>query len=132
MKIQLTKDESENIFHTSLCNALGTGYMAGYGLELSYDRGQYKISRDHLEQTSPNDSVCYEDVLMQILRDGGELTFIDQESDGDTHSITLKDVHKRVKDVNASVLINFQEENDDADDADAVLQTVFFNEIIFG
>jgi len=133
MTIQLTPQESEEIFYSSLCNTVGTGYMEGYGLELSCDRSQYKSSREHLETLHPGIAICYEDVLMQVLRDGGELTFIDHEGDGDmTRSITLQDVHERVKDVGAHVLINFHEEQDDASDADAVLQTVFFEEVIFG
>ena len=135
MEIKLTPQESEEIFYAALCNAVGTGYMDGYGLELACDRSQYKSSRDHLYHVKPmpEHSVCYEDILMQVLRDGGELTFIDHEGGGDmTRSITMADVHERVKHAGAQVLVNFHEEQDDAGDADAVLQTVFFEEIIFG
>lgn len=133
MEINLKPEESEEIFYSSLCNAVGTGYMEGYGLELTCDRSQYKDCRDHLTRTHPNETICYEDILMQVLRDGGELTFIDHEGEGDmTRSITMADVHERVKLAGAQVLINFHEEQDDAADADAVLQTVFFEEVIFG
>jgi len=131
MKIVLTPAEAEDIFYNSLCNAVGTGYMEGYGLELQADRGQYKNCREHLE--SLGKSTCYEDVLMQILRDGGSLTFVDHEGDGDmTQSITMKEVHERVEKTPLFNITNIHEGHDDASDADVVLQTVFFEEVIFG
>jgi hypothetical protein len=133
MEIKLTKKESEEIFYTSLCNAVGTGYMEGYGLRLTCDRSEYKDCRDHLQRTNPDTEICYEDILMQVLRDGGKLTFVDDECDGEyTSSVSLTDVHERVKNVEPQVLVNFNEEQDDASDADMVLQTVFFGEVIFG
>jgi hypothetical protein len=131
MKIVLTPAEAEDIFYNSLCNAVGTGYMEGYGLRLQADRSQYKNSREHLERLGKD--TCYEDVLMQILRDGGSLTFVDIEGDGDmTRSITMKEVHERVEKIPISNLCNIHEETDDAADADIVLQTVFYEEVIFG
>jgi hypothetical protein len=132
MKITLTPQESEHFFYSSLCNADGTGYMAGYGLELICDPSQYKDAREHLHRTWPeNAEICHEDVLMQILRDGGKLTYVDHEG-GDDQSITLAEVHSRVGTVDPQVLLNMQNETDDAYDADAILQTVFWGEVIFG
>ena len=131
MKVILTPTEAEEIFYTALCNAVGTGYMDGYGIRMSCDRGQYKSSREHLENLGKD--TCYEDVLMQILRDGGSLTFVDLEGEGEmTRSIYMTDVHARVQEVDAQCIINFHNEVDDAADADVVLQTVFFGELIFG
>jgi hypothetical protein len=138
MEIKLTHEESENIFYTSLCDAVGTGYMNGYGIELMCDRSQYKDSKEHLlrvmeEKELMNTSVCYEDVLMQVLRDGGTLTFVDHEGDGYmTRTISLKEVHERVEKTPLTCLTNIIKMNSDSSDADAVLQTVFFEEIIFG
>lgn len=133
MKIELTNQESEKIFHTALCNAIGTGYTQGYGLELTFDRSQYKTSLEHLQSANSQTEVCYEDVLMQILRDGGTLYMKDLEGDGDMDkSITLNEVHDRVKRTPLEFLTNIIEEQDDATDADCVLQTVFYEDIIFG
>jgi hypothetical protein len=132
MEIKLNPEESEEIFYNSLCNAVGTGWMSGYGLELTCDRSQYKSSREHLERLNPDSSPCYEDILMQVLRDGGELTMVDHESDDEKTSITLKDVHERTSLTPATNLINITSENDDAIDADCVVQTVFFGEIVYG
>lgn len=131
MKIVLTPKESENIFYDALCNAVGTGWMSGYGLELTFVKSQYKQSRENLV-IERNTQPCYEDVLLRILQDGGTLTFIDHESDGERTDITLKEVHERVSEVPARNLINIETENDDAIDADVVIQTVFFGEIVYG
>ena len=138
MEIKLSTQESEEIFYDALCNAVGNGYMQGYGLELQCDRSQYKDSRDHLirmadEAELMTNVVCYEDVLLQILKDGGELTMTDHEGDGEyTRSIKLADVHERVQKTPIENLTNIINQNDDATDADCVLQTVFFEDIIFG
>lgn len=127
MKIILTKKESEEYFYNALCNAVGTGYMDGYGIKLTTGKADYFDAKAKLK------SPAYEDVLMQILRDGKKLTFTDYEGDGEnTASITLKDVHKKVKNTPLKHLTNMINEEDDAETADVILQTVFYNEVIFG
>jgi hypothetical protein len=126
MKVTLTPQESEELFETALCN--GLGYIeSGYDLELTYKREDYDSARDRL--TSP----CYEDVLMQILRDGNGLTLVDHGYEGEyTKTITLKDVHERVQDTPLRHLMDAINEDGDAVTADVVLQQVFYKETIFG
>ena len=125
MKILLTPQESETFFHNSLCN--GLGYVEGYGLELTFKDTHYKAARKKL------DSPCYEDVLLQILKDGKPLKMIDHECDGEyTREITLKDVHEKVQTTDATWLLQMEHGEDDATTADCILQTVFFGEIVFG
>jgi hypothetical protein len=133
MEIKLTNQEKEEIFYNALCNAVGTGYMDGYGIEMECDRSQYKSSKEHLLEMEPKKYICYEDVLMQVLRDGGELTFIDHEGEGEmTRSITLQDVYERMDKVPHRAIVNYSNLQDDVEDADIVLQTIFFEEVIFG
>jgi len=125
LQITLTPAVAEEFFYNAICN--GLGYVCGYGLQLDYVKGAYSQAREKL--TNP----CLEDVLMQMLRDGESLTFVDVEGDGDmTRSITMKEVHKRMSDVPAQHLIDMDSGNDDATTADVILQTVFFEEIVFG
>lgn len=127
MKIVLTPQESEQMFFDSMCNVFGTGYFDGYGLELTYDDNDYKESKKKLENP------CYEDVLLQILKDGKKLTLVDIECDGEyTRSITLKDVHKKVGKTPFRHLSDMINECGDVTTSDVVLQTVFFDEIVFG
>jgi len=125
MKITITPEESEEYFLNALCNGLGE--MSGYGLGLDYEQLDYNAAKEKL--TNP----CYEDIIMQILRDGNRLTMVDVEGEGDmTRSICLQDVHERVQNTPHDYLMDMVNENDDAVTADVILQSVFFSEIVFG
>lgn len=129
--LTLTKDKSEEMFYNSMCN--GMHYMSGYGLVLDYDPIEYKKAKSTLaENKAVNVEICREDIWMQILRNGGTLTFVDEEGDDERHSITLKEVHERVQLADAQTILDMLNENDDAITADCILQTVFFKEIVFG
>ncbi|CAB4219101.1 hypothetical protein UFOVP1604_184 [uncultured Caudovirales phage] len=131
MEIRLTTTESEEIFHTALCNALG--YVQGYGIELDFFKQDYERASSALKKESPGTQICYEDVLLRLLKDGKELTMVDHECDGEyTRSISIKDVHERVSKTPIRHLMNMINEEDDAETADVVLQTVFFEDVIFG
>jgi hypothetical protein len=63
---------------------------------------------------------------------GGALTFVDHEGEGEMDStIKMEDVHRFVEDTDPQAILNFINENDDAGDADAVLQTVFWKQQVF-
>jgi hypothetical protein len=115
------------MFFDSMCNVFGTGYFDGYGLELDYDENDYKESRNKL--TDP----CFEDVLFQMLKDGKKLTLVDVECDGEyTRSITLEDVHNKVCKTPTRFLMDMINEEGDVETSDVILQTVFFDDIVFG
>jgi hypothetical protein len=124
MTVQLTPQESETHFHNALCN--GLGQVRAYGLELEYDIDHYKEARWSL------DNPCFEDVLMQILKDGHSLTLVDEEGDEEDAIVTLKEVHERVSKTPIRHLVDAIEENDDAETADVILQTVFLNDVVYG
>lgn len=130
MEIILTHEESEEHFYNSLCNAVGTNYMIGYGLEMECDEEEYKKAKNLLIDNKKD--CCYEDILMQVLRSGGKLTFTDVENDGDmTRSITLADVHEKVAKTPQRHLFGAIQGNDDATTADVILQSVFYGDVIF-
>jgi len=133
-KLTLTKEGSENLFHDALCNHFGVG---GYGLEFDYKKSDYLKAKASLEQKKAegkfDDTICREDVWMEILRIGGKLKVKDVENDGEyTRSIGLKEVHERVQKTPLRHLVDALNEEDDADTADQIFQTVFFEDIIFG
>lgn len=129
MKIILEKQESEEIFFNAMCN--GLGYVTGYGLELDYKEKDYAAAAAAIKAKGV--SPCFEDVLLEILKRGGSLTLVDRECDGEyTSTITLKDVHERVAQTPLDHLMAMLKEEDDAITADVILQTVFFQDIIFG
>jgi hypothetical protein len=132
MKIELTHEESETYFHNALCN--GLNYIAGYGLEIEYTGAELKQAQTNYASAHPNELACYEDILMQILRDGNTLKLTDNEDEDEDNvkEIKLSDVHERVAQTPIEHLMDMINENDDADTADVIIQTVFLGEVIYG
>jgi len=125
MTINLTPQEAEDYFYNALCNALY--YLSGYGLKMDYKKEHYAQAKSKL--TSP----CFEDVLMQILRDGNTFGVVDVECDGEySRQISLKDVHEKMSTVDPECLMEMHTENDDAETADIIIQTILYGEVIFG
>jgi len=130
MEIKLTHTESELYFYNALCN--GLSYISDYNLELTYDEKAYNAAKNRLKEKSPDMGLCYEDVLMEILRGGGVLTLEDRDGNEDSASIKLKEVHDRVALTQLNHLMNMINEEDDAETADVILQTVFLQDIVYG
>ena len=131
MEIKLTPQESEQHFFDAICN--GLGYVeSGYGLELVYDKTKYTDAKNILYQIISDNAICYEDVLMEILKNGGSLSLKDNEGDEELHTITLKDVHERVQKTPTRHLMDAINETGDAITADVIIQTVFLGEVIYG
>lgn len=131
MKIILEPQESEKMFHNALCN--GLSYISGYGLTLEVDEQDYKAASQKLKSEKSNETICYEDVLLEVLRMGNTLNMIDEEGEGENNStISLSDVHERVAQTPIRFLTDMITENDDAETADVIIQTVFYQDIIFG
>ena len=126
MEIKLTPQDSEKLFHTALCN--GLGQISGYDMKLKYKRAEYDAAKEKLDQSN---IICFEDVLLQILRDGGQLKMEDLAGDMDS-IISLEQVHERVSKAPADSITAMINEQDDAITADDILQTVFWEEVIFG
>lgn len=132
MTITLTHEESEKHFHSALCNSYPL--VRGAGCDLDWDENDYKEAKKSLQKRTPADqTICIEDVLVEILRIGKKLTWKDEENDGEyTRSIELKDVHERVQLMPSEHLMDMVNEQDDATTGYLLLQQVFFNEQIFG
>jgi hypothetical protein len=127
MTINLTHQESEEIFFNALCN--GAAFIEGYGIEITTEEADYKEAKNKLKMQ--NELPCYEDVLMQVLRDGKCLYMVDHEEGIFNASITLNDIHERVKSTPIKHLLDMVNEQDDADTADIILQHTFYQDIIF-
>lgn len=128
MKITLEKKESEKLFHDALCNGHSLAYC---GVKIDYSDKEYAKAKKSL-QKKKNESICLEDVWMEILRTGGKLTLVDEENGMEPESITLKDVHTKVAKTELRHLLDAINEEGDATTAEVILQTVFYGEVIFG
>lgn len=130
MKVILEPLEAENYFHTALCNGLSA--LEHYGIAISYEGKDYNKAKESLAKLGK--AVCYEDILLQILRNGDRLYTVDFEGGDESvrKSITLKDVHERLHTAPNDYLMEMIFERDDETTADVILQWLFFREIVFG
>lgn len=125
--IILTNEQSEEIFGNAMCNAIGTNYWEGYSIRVITDGEQYKKAQQDLVNPA------WEDILIQILKNGGHLEVRDDDGYGEIlASIKLEDVHEKVSKAPQWALLQVLEETDDVITADVILQTVFFGEIVYG
>ena len=133
MKFILEPAEAEEYFFNSLCNGLQE--MGYYNCAIDYPAEHYQQAKDNWKKANPNRDACYEDVLMQILKDGNKIAMIDLEDEEEPEllgEVTLKDVHEKVQLTPSRHMQDLLNENDDATTADCVLQTVFLGEIVYG
>lgn len=135
MELNLSNQQSEEFFYNALCNAVGTAYIDGMGLELKSDPVDFQEAKKMLQENAKGGAsveVCYEDILMQILRMNRRLTLVDHECGMPAKTIVLSDVHERVPKMQEDHLMDMINETDDAETASVLLQTVFYEEIVFG
>ena len=130
IEIKISKEKSEEFFYNALCN--GLGYFSSYGMSIDLNTKNYKKAKQTLAANG-NNAPCYEDVMMQMLRNGDTLDFIDEECEGEySRNVTLEQVHENVSLTPMRHLINMVNENDDAETADVIIQSVLYKDIIFG
>lgn len=124
---QETKEVSDKleVLHTALCD--GLGQICGYGFQVDYTKEAYTTAKEKLSNP------CYEDVLIQLLKDGEDITFVDVENDGEETSVlNLATFLERYNNVPKDTIKKLKEGDYDANDADDFLQYILFNEITFG
>lgn len=130
LTITLNNQDKEEIFYNSMCNGLHqTRY---WGIELDFDEKEYDIAKKSLQDKGSN-TWSYEQVFMEMLRMGYSIQFIDIECEGEySRTLTMDMIHRNMDKVPQKFLLNIYNEQDDLWDADAVLQSVLFEELIFG
>jgi len=128
MKIIFTNSEAEKLFHDALCN--GLSYVeSGYGLRLIFNIDDY----DKAKESIKNNNVCFEDIIIQILKDGKSITIEDIEGEGEnTSTIYIDDIYDRLPNTPLRHLFDAINEDGDAITADVIIQQVFYEDIIFG
>jgi hypothetical protein len=127
ISVKLTADESKEFFYNALCN--GMFLMGHYDLEWVVDDDNYETAR---KQLAEGQSVCYEDVIMKMLEMGYTISLKDCSGYGYDATISLEDVINNVNLTPSRHLMDMVNEDDDAVTADAIIQSVFYKNIIFG
>ena len=129
MKVVLEHKESENLFLDALCN--GATELAYYDLELDYNENEYQEAKWILKAQTPDETICWEDILMQMLRSEKTIWIVDS-NDEERHPVTLQLIHDRVADTPIRHLMDAINERGDASTADCILQTVIYGKVIYG
>jgi hypothetical protein len=124
MKITFTKKEAISLF----VDALSQCSIRNYGLSFDYDFSQYEIA--HKKLMKINLFPTYYDVLGEMLNLGYSLNVVCKE-DVDTITITSKDVCERMPRVPVIHIGKLLYGASDNDDANILLQIIFYNQIMF-
>lgn len=124
MNIFFTRRDTLKIFHGALCDGLSA--LRYYDLELTFNDTQYQLSRRKLRKC------CYEDVLIQMLKDGFPLRLKDMSEDTRARTLTFKLLIKRLPTVDLGTIAKAISGDGDSQSADIILQTCFFGKVIYG
>jgi hypothetical protein len=133
----ITRDGMLNLFWDALC-----GGSIGFGsVSLDCDKKTYEDARERtkiLKAANPSDyitgsSVCYEDVMTEVLRAGGELYYMEYGYDDENSRVAFDLDHLMDNFENVEPYILEQMLNDyDSVTTDSLLQCLLLGEIVYG
>lgn len=132
--ITATMPQRLNAVHHCLCNS-GLTFFGGYGLSVDWPDGDYQVAAEKLQTAFDfgANNVCHEDVLIQIIKDGNRIVIRDDEDNGAiVGNLSLVTIHGNWDAIRQSDLLELYHEQDDADTADCILQTLCFGSIVYG
>jgi hypothetical protein len=131
MKIILEDKEVLELVHNALCNG-GLSELAMCGVRLNVSKSDYERAKVRAFEHIDSDTVCREDVWVQILRSGQSLKFYDFEGEEEI-CFDLKKAKENLSRESASkIILDYKEGNDDAITATELLQHCLYGEVIFG
>jgi len=129
MKLQLTQQEIETVLLDCFCNG-ALGELNASGIDYVYNKAKYNEFRV--------EGACYEDNLLNLLKNGGRLKFVDVEGDNETFFLTLNSAKEKLGEIeDANIIEKVQDILTENGNADAwhgyeILQFVLFGEVIYG
>ena len=139
MNPTITREGMLELFWDALC-----GGSIGFGsVSLDCDNKLYEDARERvkiLKAANPDEyitgsSVCYEDVMTEVLRAGHSLKYLEYYEEDDQNSGTefdLDHLMDNFENVEAYVLEQFLSEDYDSITTDSLLQCLLLGEIIYG
>jgi hypothetical protein len=129
MKLQLEQKEIEAVLLDCFCSG-GLSELNSSGIDYCYNQKNYEkfaISGQY-----------YEDNLINLLKGGGRLKFVDMEDKDNVVFLTMELAQKQLSNIeNKTVIESILKMDEDNYNADAwdgynVLQYLLYNDIIFG
>ena len=103
-----------------------------YWGDLDCDNPTYYAAKDRLlaDPEVKDDSICYEDVLAEVLIEDGVLTIYDREEEDRPHDFTLSDLEEAI--AYAAAWYGLDMTNWDGLTGDYIGQMICFGEVIYG
>lgn len=129
MEIKLTPEEKLQFYYDALCN--GYGCLRDCDIQLDVKDAEYDKSYENLKQFKPVKEICFEDVLIQMLKDGYKLKFVDPYHPKGV-SVDLETVYTNIEKTPLKHLLDMVNESGDGITAFAILQSVMYGELVFG
>jgi hypothetical protein len=143
MKIQFEKQDAEKILYDSFCNGgLSELYYCGISVDWESNPNSinYTNAKNRLkEKQKENQTICIEDVFVEILKNGDAIIFTDNEDeDGELIELRLDDALNNINSIADEDKIQLakllDEDNCDADAWDYfyAIQYALHKEVIYG
>jgi hypothetical protein len=142
MKIEFSKQDAEKILYDSFCNgALSELYFCG--IEVYWENNpnamNYTNAKNRLkEKQKENETICIEDVYIEILKNGDAIIFTDYEGGSDELiELRLDDALLNINSISDENKIELAKLLHEDCDADAwhylnAIQYSLFKEVIYG
>ena len=131
MKLILEKEEALEIIHAALCNG-GLSELRSSDVSLNVSKEDYAQAKQELIDGGKGDTICREDVWVQILRSGKPLQFFDENDEEAIEFNLEKAIEEMGKEAALDVVVCIKEEQDDAYTGTELLQFCLYGEVIFG
>lgn len=124
---KITDDDLVDI----LCGATGTACLWCSEIYFS-DEAYATAKRKLLDAGIKENDLCYEDVLLQMLKNGDQISFYDEEDDEEyflSWGVFMNGIEMYM---NSKYCESLDIDEWDDTDYDAVIQYAFFGELVFG
>ena len=139
MKIEFSKEDAEKILYDSFCNG-GLGELSYSSVSVDWESHpntlNYANARKRLKE-SGMESICIEDVYIEILKNGDEIIFTDYEGEEliplnlDVALINFNSISDAEK-IELAKLIDEDDCSTDVWDCFNAIQYALYQEVIFG
>ena len=127
VRVHVANDDVPNLFRDCLCSG-----SIGFGsLRIEYTSEDYQEAKQVLLQRKPDQTICWEDVITEILNLGFYLTFVDVEDDT-KYKINLQTIRNNVPAIQFRDMNAMMNERDDAITHDSILQCLILGDVIYG
>ena len=131
VRVSIADNDVPTLFRDCLCSG-----SVGFGaLRLEYTDDSYAEAKKSLLERRPEGdygTLCWEDVITEIIKTGNTLKFIDVDDEETFYLVNLETIKKNAAKIELEHLHAMIYNQDDAITHDSILQTLIMGEIVYG